>query len=212
MDVSRISNLEKVKLYKDLLDYKVHRVGDNILLTVDPPDLTSEDAIHKLLREGYFKRIIHRAPIKPHFKYVATASLPSAGNSFSLENVTVPDWQDWLVPSSNTMYDVILGFLSSHYSEWLVRHVGREQGWIKATVTTDQKWTQGEVCRLICTETDKPGDYDPHFVLYNYSQQTLLFAQARVEYGWKYVLKDIPPDKGIPKPFTPVIVADVESA
>lgn len=159
-------------------------IGHNVCITKTTQDLTNPSVLAGL---KYFK-ITNRKIIKSDTRSVASADLPAAAASVELSAKT--NWVDWLESSDDTLYQLLMGFLSDHYTEWEVRYPQSEQsGTIKKS--PGNRWTQDDSPfwnpRLLAYSWEEEF---PVFKLYNQSQYTLKFALVRA-LGYKYSMVEL---------------------
>jgi len=189
-------------------DFVVRRIGDNILVSLDPVDLTDQATLKAIAEnpqaDKFFAKIINAKWMRPFGRYVPSANLPSADSSVDLKNITTPDWKEWLKAPTDQLYDVLIRFKASHYTEWEVwMPQALQVGGIKSSQAVDKNYTEDDIVHLV---TNK--DYYPSFKLWNYSQYTLVAARAYIRLGRKYLLKKISTGQ-VPEIFDTVILRDV---
>jgi hypothetical protein len=187
-------------------DYHIFEIGHNIAILKRQADLTDPSVLRNL---SYFK-IINRKPIADDTRVVASGDLPAAAADVELSAKTY--WKDWLESSDDTLYSLLVGFLSDHYCEWEVRYPSAERtGGIKST--PDNRFTQDDSPfwnpRLIVHAWEEEF---PVFKLYNKSQYTLTLAMIRA-IGYKYSLAKLAEGKMAgqwpPSPVSYIVLEDV---
>jgi len=210
------STLDKIDLSKPEQvpeTFIERRIGEVILLSKEKINRHNRVLLKSIMQSPkanqYFAIIENISKVKPHPRGMAAANLMATTGTQDLSKLkTGPDWPDWLIPSEGTIMDLFINWRASSYFEVEMTNLGQRASRIKYGDKQDDRYTDDDLMHIVTTP-----DWVPNFTVYNPSQITHTFLEARILLGRTLELSQMKDKNGaIPSAFETIVISEVTSS